>query len=124
MSLDEVLKYFAEKYPNAQLSKLPENNPTEILCEVDPTAGHPGYSIAVAAISSSAAHFHKVAQEDYEVIRGTLLMQIGDDIKTVYEREKVTIPAGQVHFASSVDGFALVSVVSRPGWTPQDHFLV
>ena len=124
MSIDEVMNYFKVNYPDLVVIKTPEINPTEIIAEIDPTADHPNYSMAVAAIRSSAPHYHKNTEEEYEVLSGTLLVRVGDVVKTIYEHEKLKIPARQVHSATSVEGFALVAVKASPGWRPEDHFLV
>ena len=123
MTLQEVLDYFEKNYPNANVSKVPENNPLELICQIDPTQDHPGYSVALAAISSSQPHHHAMAREEYEVISGTILVSVDGAVRTLYEQEKVTIPAGKVHSASSVEDYALVKVTSQPGWTAQDHIV-
>ncbi len=121
MTLSEVCAYFQADFPDANLVKLPKYNPTEIICEIDPTSDHPGYSIALSALSATAPHKHLQAVEEYEVIHGTILIKVGDSVKTLYEREKISIPVETVHSATSVEGFALVKVTSQPGWTPEDH---
>ena len=123
MTLQEVLDYFEKNYPNAVVIKLPEDNPLELLCEIDPTENHPNYSTALSAISASKPHYHAVGTEEYEVLHGTILISVDGQIRTMYEREKITIPPGKVHSATSTDGYALVKVTSQPGWTEEDHIL-
>ena len=123
MTLQQVLDYFEKNYPNANVHKQPESNPLELICEIDPTEGHPNYSVAISAISASVPHKHNVGVEEYEVLSGTILLSVDGTIKTLYEREKATINPGQVHSATSTEGYALVKVTSQPGWTQADHIL-
>ncbi len=124
MTLQDVYDYFAKHFPDAQLTKIPEDDPSEIICEIDPTSNHADYSIALAAISSSQAHKHILATEEYEVIHGAILLKIGDKIETLYEREKATIPPNTIHSATGVEDFAMVKVTSQPGWSPHDHLVM
>lgn len=123
MTLNEVLDYFEKNYPNANVMKLPEDSPLEIICEIDPTSAHPSYSVAISAISSSRKHHHAIAMEEYEVLSGTVLIEVDGAIQTLYEHEKISIPAGKIHSATSTENYALVKVTSQPGWTEQDHIL-
>lgn len=124
MTLQEVTAYFDKNYPNARIIEIPEGNPLEIICEIDPSEQHPNYSVALAAISASKRHKHATATEAYEVISGTLLMEVDGSFNTLYEREKITVRPGQVHAATSTVDYALVKVTSQPGWTEADHILV
>ncbi len=124
MTLEETLHYFQTNYPDAKLVKIPEDNPLEIICEIEPTQNHPNYSIALAAISISQPHKHFHSTEEYEVIHGAILLKVDEKIQTLYEHEKETILPGRVHSASSVEDFALVKVTSQPGWTQADHILI
>jgi hypothetical protein len=40
----EVLDYFEKKYPGKTIVMLPEDNPTEIICEIEPSSEHPVFS--------------------------------------------------------------------------------
>jgi len=124
MTLQEVLNYFETNYPGSNVVKVPENNPLELLCEIDPSSKHPQYSVAVAAISLSRPHYHNLSVEEYEVISGALMVDVGGVVKTLYEHEKISIPIRKVHSATSIEGYALVKVTSQPGWTLQDHIEV
>ena len=123
MTLNDVLEYFEKNYPNSNVMKLPEDNPLELICEIDPTSAHPDYSVAISAISSSRRHHHALSTEEYEVLSGTVLIEVDGSIRTLYEHEKITIPPGKVHSATSTEGYALVKVTSQPGWQQADHIL-
>lgn len=121
MTESEVLDYFAKKYPSKNIVKLPEDNPQEIICEIDPTAKHPGYNVAIAAIRQSVPHHHNHAVETYEVMQGKLALTIDDDTVHLRQGDTYTVFPPQVHSAKG--DFMLVKVRSEPGWTPEDHIL-
>lgn len=121
MTEQEVLAYFAEKYPGKNIVKLPEENPQEIICEIDPTANHPGYNVAIAAIKQSVPHHHDHAVEMYEVIKGALVLTVDEDTVHLSEGDTFTVFPPQVHSAKG--DFTLVKVRSEPGWTAEDHVL-
>ena len=122
MTADEVMEYFRATYPGSNIVAMPEGNPTEIICEVDPTVDHADHNTAVAAIKVSTPHYHKKAVETYKVLRGDLKLFVGNQKLALKAGEQHTIEPGQVHHAEG--DFALVEVISRPGWTPEDHILV
>lgn len=124
MTLNDVLEYFEKNYPNANVMKVPEDSPLELICEIDPAIAHPAYSVAIAAISSSQPHKHAISNEEYEVISGTILIEVDGVVRTLYSSEKINIPPGKVHSVSSIEDYSLIKVTSQPGWTPEDHILV
>lgn len=117
----EIIDSFTADYPGKNIISLPEDDPTEIICEIDPTPEHAEYNVAIAAIKASAPHFHKLAEEIYEVLEGELTLQIGDDTIHLEPGESHTIKPGIIHSAKG--DFTLVQVTSRPGWTQEDHIL-
>ena len=117
----EIIDRFATDYPDKDVIALPEDEPTEIICEVDPTSEHPEYNVAIAAIEESAPHFHKRAEETYEVLEDELTLQVGDDTIHLKPGESHTIKPGIIH--SALGNFTLVRVTSLPGWTQEDHIL-
>ena len=121
MNSEKVTKILKGLYPGKNIVALPENNPTEIICEVEPTADHPEYSVAMAVIVESKPHFNDVT-ETYEVESGSLELAVNGSIIELKEGKSYTIPPGVVHSAKSNE--AWVKVESRPGWTPQSHHLV
>lgn len=100
----------------------PPENPTEIICEIDPTDDHPQKSTAIAVIESSAPHFHRISTETYKVLKGNLKLIDGNETFRLKEGESHTVHRGSVHSATADS--AWVEVRSVPGWTPQDHHLV
>lgn len=122
MIAQEVIDYFKKTYPGKNIVCLPEEGPTEIICEIDPSSEHPEKNVAIAAIKQSAPHYHKKAVEEYEVVKGTLKITVDDKVTTLQKGETCVIKPPSVHSASG--DFSLVKVTSHPGWAPEDHFLV
>ncbi len=121
MTEKDAISQLKNEYPGKTIIKIPEDNPTEIICEIEPTKRHSDYSKAIAAIKSSAPHYHLKAVEDYKVISGTLNLFVDYKQIVLQVGDSHTIMPNQVH--SATGEFALVCVTSKPGWTPEDHIL-
>ncbi len=117
----EVIALLKHDYPGKTIVCLPERDPAEIICEVDPSSEHPQFSSSIAAIKSSKPHYHNLAEETYVVLRGRLDMFIDGKHLVLNEGERVVVPPKSIHFAKG--DFTLVQVDSSPGWTPSDHIL-
>lgn len=63
MDVKRVIEQLKKEYPSKKIIKNIENNPTEIICEIDPTEKHRIYSIAIAVIDQSIPHYHKRQQK-------------------------------------------------------------
>ena len=63
MNAKKVIEVLQKKYPGKKIIKNDGNNPTEILCEVEPSENHPEYSITVSVIDKSIPHSHKKTKE-------------------------------------------------------------
>ena len=94
-----------------------------MICEVDPTSEHPEGSVALAVIGRSDRHYHVHATETYEIIRGTLRLNVDGKEVVLSEGESYTIEPKVRHFAASIGEPAWVMATSRPGWRPDDHIL-
>jgi mannose-6-phosphate isomerase-like protein (cupin superfamily) len=117
----EIVDKFKKDYPNKTIIQLPEDNPTEILCEIEPSTEHPEYSIAIAAIKSSSPHYHKETVETYEVIEGSLDLYVEEKLIKLNQGETYTVSIRKKHYAKG--DFTIVKVTSHPGWTLKDHIL-
>jgi mannose-6-phosphate isomerase-like protein (cupin superfamily) len=121
MNAAQVRKALAAKYPAAHIVLNNENDPSEIVCEVDPTTKHPEYSVAVAIVDRSVPHFHKKTTEIYTVIKGTLEL-LTDGIRIIlHENDSYTVKPGVVH--SATGDATWIRAESNPGWTAADHFI-
>ena len=122
MNAQHIINELQQQYPGKTIIKNDEDNPTEIICEIDPTSEHPEFNVAIAVIDSSISHYHTLSQEEYEVIKGELIVTIDGKEFTLHAGEKITIHPGSIH--SAVGRETWIKATSRPGWAPGDHILV
>lgn len=122
MNVDEVLAFFENVYPGKNVSMLPENEPTEIICEIEPSSEHPEYSVAVASICKSNPHFHRLSAETYLVLEGKLNLHVNNKVLHLNKGDSCTVQPHEIHWAEG--NFTLTQVTSRPGWIPEDHIIV
>lgn len=121
MNSSRIVKELKEKYPGKNIVLLPQENPTEIICEIEPTSKHPEYSKAIAVIEKSDPHFHKKSTEKYTILKGKLKITKNGKEYRISEGETFLIKPMDVHFAEGDSVWA--EVISTPGWTLQDHIL-
>jgi mannose-6-phosphate isomerase-like protein (cupin superfamily) len=122
--LDEakVVSELKDKYSGKKIILNPQENPTEIIVEIEPTQDHPEKSLALAVVGKSMPHFHKKTTEIYEVVKGKLNLYIKNTKHTLNEGEKMTIKPNTVHYAEGDETWFFTH--SSPGWTFEDHILV
>jgi len=119
---DEIIARLKREYPGKNIVCNPDDNPTEILCEIEPSNKHHEYSEAIAYINSSLPHRHLKATETYRVESGNLTIYLDGVVKTVSEGQSVVIKPEVIHWAEG--DWTRVWVRSEPGWTLEDHLLV
>lgn len=117
----KVLKELRKKYPRTNIVLNDQKKPTEIICEVEPTAKHPDYSIAIAVIDKSISHYHKKSTEEYEIIKGELVLTVGNRKIILKNGDKIVIKPNIIHFTEGQETW--VKATSKPGWTQDDHLL-
>jgi len=122
MNVERVIAELSSQYPGKTVAKLPPDNPSEIICEIEPTVDHSERSVVIAVIDSSYPHFHHRSNETYEVLKGKVSLYVGNTVHILKEGDKYTVEPGNVHWATADS--AWVRVESVPGWTPKDHILV
>jgi len=100
----------------------PEIKPTEIVCETAPAVILGDRGIAIAIIDSSKPHYHKKLIEKYKVLKGELIVFKNDKPYKLQAGDELTVMPNEVHYA--IGNETWVEVISEPGWTLDDHFLV
>jgi mannose-6-phosphate isomerase-like protein (cupin superfamily) len=118
MTDNDVAKTRSElmnKYPGCRV-KVAEDK-KEMVAEISD-------SFAVAVIERSVQHFHLKTREVYKVLCGTLYVACEGRGHVLREAESFTIEPGQVHFARAAEEPVWIEVVSTPGWTVEDHFIL
>lgn len=63
MDIKNIIQKFEKCYPGKKIVKNDEEQPTEIICETEPTLEHPEYSVAIAVIDRSQEHYYKETTE-------------------------------------------------------------
>jgi hypothetical protein len=121
MNIQKVINQLKKQYPGKKIIKNNPKKPTEIICEIDPTTNHPDYSVAIAVIDKSTSHYHKFLTEEYEILKGKLILVKEGKKYVLKESEKHTIKPGTLHFAVGKETW--VRVTAKPGWTKKDHIL-
>ncbi len=116
-----IIQELQKKYPGKAIICNGDQDPTEILCEIEPTSHHPAYSTAVAIIDSSVPHVHKKTTENYTILKGELTLTIDDQQIILREGDTYVIAPNRVHSACGNETW--VRVDSSPGWTMEDHMV-
>lgn len=122
MNVNKVIKQLKKEHPSKKIIKNIDNNPTEIICEIEPTEEHLNYSIAIAVIDQSIPHYHKVTIETYEVLKGELILTLNGKNKLLKQGDKITIKPNIVHSAKGNETW--VKTHAKPGWIFEDHIIV
>ena len=122
MDASLIVSKLEKQYLGKTIVKLPEQNPKEIICEVEPSSAHSEWSLAVAFIDESVPHFHKVSVEKYEVLNGTLTLFVEGESHVLGKGGTFTVEPGMVHWAKG--NATEVKVYSEPGWKLEAHILV
>lgn len=122
MNIHRIIPQLKHQYPGKEIIYNPPDNPTEIICEIEPTSEHPERSVAIAVAGKSKPHFHKKSTEVYEIVRGTLFLFKDGEKHILYEGERMTIIPGTIHSAEGDECWFLT--YSKPGWTAGDHIIV
>ncbi|PIZ64851.1 hypothetical protein COY15_04310 [Candidatus Roizmanbacteria bacterium CG_4_10_14_0_2_um_filter_39_12] len=122
MNTQKIIEKLHQLYPEKKVVLNPSENPTEIICELDPTSAHPEKSIALAIVGSSKPHYHQFSTEIYETQKGILTVYVSGKKRILQEGEKITIEPNCVHYVTGEDAWFLI--YSEPGWTFEDHIVV
>ena len=122
MNTMKVVKQLELKYPGKTIIKNNKSNPSEILCEIDPSNDHPEYSVAIAVIDKSEPHMHIESTETYKVIKGILDLYINGEKYTLKEDQEKVIKTNSQHWAEGKETW--VECYSKPGWTLKDHIII
>ena len=122
MNVKRIIEKLQKEYPSKKIIKNDEKNPTEIVCEIDPTENHSECSTAIAIIDQLIAHYHKRTTEIYEVLEGELTLTINGKEILLKKGDKTTIKPNTVHSARGSETW--IKAYSKPGWIFEDHILV
>ena len=119
MKINEVLDELKKTYPGKKIILNDKHRLTEILCEIDPPAKHPEYSVAVAVIDETIPHHHDISTEIYEVLRGEIDLTVNGKTFHLKQGESMTIQPGEIHSAKGNETW--IKCTARPAWSQNDH---
>lgn len=122
MDVKRIVDELKKKYPGKNIILNPPENPTEIVCEIEPASLDPQKSVAIAVLDNNIKHFHRMAKETYEVIKGTLELTKGGKTYFLSPGQKLEIEPEEYHLAKGKETW--VKVTSIPAWTPEDQILM
>ena len=115
----KVINELKKRYPNKKIIKNDKDNPTEILCETEPSSEHPEHSLVVSVIDKSIPHSHKKTTERYKVVKGKLRVYKNGKEFVLNEGDELKINPGETHWAEGDETW--IECYSKPGWTLEDH---
>jgi len=121
MDVGKIVSELRKKYPGKNIILNPPENPTEIVCEIEPASLYPDKSVAIAILDTNIKHFHRIAKETYEVIKGSLELSKGGKTYFLSPGEKMDIEPGEYHMARGRETW--VKVTSEPAWSPDDQLV-
>ena len=122
MDVQKIVEEIRKKYPGKNIILNPPENPTEIVCEIEPASENPNKSVAIAVLDNNIKHFHRVAKETYEVIKGVLEMSKGGKTYFLSPGQKMVIGPREYHMAKGQETW--VKVISEPAWTPEERMSI
>ena len=113
----EVAKEVLQRdYPEAHIVVA---SPDEVIAEMGD-----GEAIVAISTTGSRRHFHLKTRETYEVIEGTLAVDVSGRGRVLEKGETFVINPPDVHKAAGVGHPATFRVKSEPPWVYADHFEV
>lgn len=117
-----IINTLKTKYPGKKSFDL-DGRGCHFVCEVEPTQEHPEYDRAIEVIISSKPHKHIKMTQYYTILSGNLELHIGDQMVRLKTGDTYVIPPQTVHWATSIDE-CWVEILSKPGWTKEDHVAI
>jgi len=121
MNVQKVVEQLKREYPGKKIILNDPENPTEIICEIEPASENPDKSIAIAVLDNTLKHYHELAKETYEVLKGVLELTKEGETHFLTEGQKMEIEPGEFHLARGKETW--VKVTSVPAWVPEDHIV-
>ena len=122
MNVQKVFEELKRKYPGKNIIINDPDNPTEVICEIEPASLNPERSVSVAVLDGKIKHFHGLSKVTYEVLKGILEITKGGKTNFLSEGQKVMLESEEYHMAKGKETW--VKVTSEPAWTGEDHVMI
>jgi mannose-6-phosphate isomerase-like protein (cupin superfamily) len=118
MNAQKIIEELKKKYPGKNIIINDPDNPTEIICEIEPASLNPERSVAVAVLDGKLKHFHGQSKVTYEVLKGILETTKGGKSFFLSEGQSIQLEPEEFHMANGKETW--VKVTSEPAWTGED----
>lgn len=122
MNVQKVIAELKKLYPGKNIIINNPDNPTEIICEIEPGSLNPDKSVAIAVLDRNIKHSHEISTETFEVLKGNLELTKSGKTYFLSPGEKLIIEPGEYHLAKGNETW--VKVTSEPAWKPEEHVVV
>ncbi len=119
---DRILNELSVKYPDKKAYDL-DGRGEHFVTKIEPASDQSEYDLTVEVIISSKPHKHIRTTQNYKVLSGTL--ELHDEEKTIILQKGslYTVVPPNIHWAKS-ENECWVEILSKPGWTKEDHIVV
>lgn len=122
MDAQKIVDELKILYPQKKIYFDKEENPTEILCELEGKDLNPERSVYVAVIDKKVTHNHRFGTEEtFEVIKGNLVLQVAGKEYALTAGKTYTSKSGEIH--TVIGHGTWIKVTSKPAWEPKEHVL-
>ena len=121
MDVEKVVEELKEKYPGKNIIINDPDEPTEIICEIEPASENLEKSTAIAVLDRIITHFHRHTTEEDEVLKGILELNVKGKTHILHPGDKMIIKPLEFHSAKGMETW--IKATSTPGWKPEDHII-
>jgi hypothetical protein len=116
MDVKKIVGELKKQYPGKNIIINDPDNPTEIICEVEPAEWNPDKNSVVVVFDGKIKHPHSYRKQTYEVLRGILELTKEGRSYFLTEGQKLTEGLDDFHLAKGNETW--VKVTSEPAWAP------
>lgn len=116
MNAKKILAELKKEYPGKNIIVNDPDDPTEIICEIEPAEWNPDKNSVVVVFEGKIKHPHGYRKQSYEVLKG--ILEITKEGKSYFlsEGEKLEEGFEEFHLAKGKETW--VKVTSEPAWSP------
>jgi GrpB-like predicted nucleotidyltransferase (UPF0157 family) len=122
MDAHQVTRELKREFPQGKIAQTPDENPTEITCEVEAEAKHPDSSRTIAVIDRVPGNLNQRSTLNFRVLKGTLNLFPYGQRQTLNVGDACTIEPHVFYWAEGDETW--VEINATPAWTIQDRRVV
>lgn len=122
MDVAKITAELKQKYPGKKILVNSDDNPTEIVCEIEPATDENKSSVQIAVVDETIEHYHRETTEIYEVLSGHLKIIKDGKEYMMKPGESFVVHPGEKH---KVEGHETwIKVTSEPSWNDKEHIAI